>query len=256
MPARELSADQRRTRDRILMRLGIEPSMRERLHAILDMAVSEAKNTSLDGSIGVLDAGCGRKSPLAPFRARIDRLVGTDLSEPDPPPPYLDEFVVADLCGGRTAFAEASFDLILSNFTIEHFRDPPVAIANFFRWLRPAGVVVLTTVNRRHPFVAVYLGMPSTVRNRLQRSIKASAADAHPLVGVCNEPVMIHHALASAGFERVEVETVGHLARAWSRRLPAFAIGAVGDRAAQSNPSRRSTIIATARKPAARHVGS
>ena len=56
--------------------------------------------------------------------------------------------------------------------------------------------------------------------------------------------------IGKAGFEDIEVETVGNLARAWGRHLPTFALGLAGDLIAQGSPSRRSTILAVARKPA------
>jgi hypothetical protein len=107
---------------------------------------------------------------------------------------------------------------------------------------------VITTVNRRHPFVAAYLGVPDGARRRLQPLIKETAADAHPLVGRCNDPEAVTATLADAGFEKIELETVGNLARAWGRRLPTFALGLAGDLIAQGSPSRRSTILAVARK--------
>jgi len=87
-------------------------------------------------------------------------------------------------------------------------------------------------------------------RRRLQPLVKATAADAHPLVGVCNDPETVTGALAAAGFAQVELETIGNLARAWGRRLPTFAVGLAGDVIAQGSPSRRSTILASAVKPA------
>jgi len=233
----------------LLSTLGIEPTIGARLHAALAAALDQAARRR-PGDVAVLDAGCGRRSPLTPLRDRIDRLVGVDIHPPAGPLPYLDAFVAADLCGDSGAFPEASFDLILSNFTLEHFLDPGAAMANLYRWLRPGGSVVVTTVNRRHPFVALYLGLPSGPRRRLQPIIKASAADAHPLVGACNSPAAVRSSLAAAGFERIELETVGNLGRAWGRRLPTFVLGAAGDVLAQRLPSRRSTILAVARKPA------
>jgi len=252
MPARELSAEQRKSRNAILAHIGMEPGFTPMLRSILDAAIDEAARASPADRLAVLDAGCGRKSPLVPFRGRIDRLVGGDLHEPSSPMAYLDEFVVVDLCRPAVALADSSFGLILSNFTLEHFRDPPAALANFYRWLKPGGLLVVSTVNRGHPFVAAYLALPAAVRRRLQGSIKASEADAHPLVGACNDAATIKHALATAGFERIELQTVGHLARSWLRRWPAFALGAVGDLATRWSPSRRSTIIALARKPTRR----
>jgi SAM-dependent methyltransferase len=237
-----------RRRYALLDRLGIKPTIAALLRARLESAVAAAEAGG-NGNIAVLDAGCGRTSPLIRFRDRIDRLVGVDIHEPAEPLPYLDEFAVVDLCGTAAAFPEGSFELVLSNFTLEHFADPDTAISNLHHWLRPGGSLIVTTVNRRHPFVAAYLGLPGAARRVLQPLVKATAADAHPLIGACNEPGAIRTALERAGFEVEAVETVGNLARAWGRRLPAFLLGAAGDLIAQPLPGRRSTILAVGRKP-------
>ena len=141
-----------------------------------------------------------------------------------------------DLCGPADGFPEASFDVVLSSFTLEHFADPPAALANIRRWLRPGGTLVATTVNRRHPFVEAYLALPAGPRSKVQALVKASAADAHPLVGACNTPAEIRRDLAAAGFESIDLRTVGHLARAWGRHLPTFALGLDG-RPARAEPA-------------------
>jgi len=195
----------------------------------------------------VLDAGCGRVSALTAFRARIARLVGVDIHTPEPPLSWLDEFHVADLCTVPDAFPPASFDVALSSFTLEHFADPDAAMRHIHGWLRPGGTLIVTTVNRRHPLVNAYLSLPGAVGRPLQRAVKATAADAHPLVGACNSPRRVREALSGAGFVAIQVRTTAHLARAWQRRLPAFGLGVLGDLAAQRFPERRSTIVARAR---------
>jgi SAM-dependent methyltransferase len=194
----------------------------------------------------VLDAGCGRVSALVAYRPRIARLVGVDIHAPDPPLPWLDEFRVANICTDPGAFPAQSFDLVLSSFTFEHLADTPAAMVNVRRWLRPGGAVVISTVNRGHPFVNAYLSLPAGLRAPLQRAVKATPADAHPLIGSCNTPRLVHRALAGAGFEAIEVYTTGHLARAWQRHLPTFGLGLLGDLAARPFPARRSTIVARA----------
>ena len=155
-----------------------------------------------------------------------------------------------DLCGTAAPFPDDSFDLVLSSFTLEHFADPLAAMTNLRRWLRPGGTLVATTVNRRHPFVAAYLGLPDSARRAFQPLVKATAADAHPLVGACNDPATVRRALAAAGFIDIRLTTVGHLARAWGRHLPTFAVGLAGDLLTRAAPSRRSTIVALASAPA------
>lgn len=232
----------------LLPRLGIRPSVGGLVHEALDRAVGAAEIRS-PGAVAALDAGCGRVSALRAFRPRIARLVGADIHEPASPLPHLDEFAIVDLCGPGADFPDGSFDLVLSNFTLEHFVDPPAAMANLRRWLRPGGTLIATTVNRRHPLVAAYLGLPNGPRRALQPLVKATAADAHPLIGACNDPVTVRRTLEAAGFIDIRLTTVGHLARAWGRHLPTFAIGLAGDLLTRAAPSRRSTIVALARAP-------
>ena len=240
---------ERRRRYDLLVRMGLEPTIGAALGLALAAALGNAERQS-PGSVTVLDAGCGRKSPLVRFRPRIGRLIGIDQHPLRAPLPWLDEFLVADLCSDTGVVRDEAIDVILSNFTLEHFSDPSSALRNFHRWLRPGGTVVVTTVNRRHPFVAAYLGMPDSLRRRIQPILKSSATDAHPLVGACNDPTTVRNTLEVAGFSDVRLETVPNLARAWGRHLFTFALGAVGDLVTQGSPSRRSTILAVGRKPA------
>ena len=233
-------------RQYLLPRLGIEPPIAHRMRVVLGEAIRAADERS-PGTVRVLDAGCGRKSPLVPFRPLIDQFVAVDIHEPSSSLPWIDEFAVVDLCGRTTWTPRDQFDLILSNFTIEHFDEPGVALSNFRRWLRPGGLLVVTTVNRWHPFVDGYLRLPDRARRRLQPVLKASAADAHPLVGGCNDPRALRDALRDAGFGSVRMETIPNLARAWGRRRATFALGVAGDLLTRAMPTRRSTILAVAR---------
>jgi len=242
------------TREGILSRCGIVPSVAAELEIALRQAVQGAETAAPDKSKGltVLDAGCGRSSALQPFKPRIGRFVGIDIHEPAPGSmPYLDEFAVVDVCADADAFAPATFDIALSSFTVEHFARPADAFLNVARWLRPGGTLVITTVNRRHPFVAAYLGFPSRLRHRLQHVVKATAADAHPIVGVCNDPTALRSALENAGFVDIRIEPIGHLARAWGRTWPTFFIGLAGDLLSRGLPSRRSTLLVSGRVPGA-----
>jgi SAM-dependent methyltransferase len=246
------------TREGILKRCGIMPSVGTQLQSALADAVAHAEATAPKAPRGkkkgltVLDAGCGRWSALQPFRDRIGRFVGIDIHEPYPGSmPYLDEFAVVDVCSDTGAFPPGTFDVALSSFTVEHFARPVDAFANMRRWLRPGGTLVITTVNKRHPFVRAYLGVPTGLRHRLQRMVKATAADAHPIVGVCNSPKALRSAMESAGFTDIKIVPVAHLARAWGKSWPTFLVGLVGDLFSKPMRSRRSTLLITGRVPSA-----
>ncbi|MBA2556875.1 MAG: class I SAM-dependent methyltransferase [Chloroflexi bacterium] len=226
----------------LLPRLGIELATRDLVRRFIDEALP-ARDAS------ALDAGCGRRSHLEPFRDRISELVAIDIHPPAEPLPWADRFAVADVCVDRDALAPDSFDLVLSSFTVEHFADPPAAFRVIHGWLRPGGWLVITTVNRAHPFVNAYLSAPSWIRGPLQRFVKLSAADAHPLVGTWNTLGQIRAALSDAGYQGIELQTSAYLSKAWGNRLPGFVIGLAGDLMTRSLPTRRSTIVGRARKP-------
>ena len=236
----------------LLPRLGIRPSTGEVVSLLLDTALTDAsiRATAEGRRTVVLDAGCGRVSALRPFRARIGEIVGLDIhGQPPGSVGHLDRFVAADLCTDAGAFAPGTFDVVLLSFTVEHLADPGRAFANLASWTRPGGALVATTVNRRHPFVAAYLGLQPDVRARLQSVVKERPGDAHPLVGACNTRGELVAALRGAGWSDVGVASVGHLARAWSRTWPTFALGIAGDAVTRGMPARRSTLIASARRP-------
>jgi SAM-dependent methyltransferase len=233
-----------RRRDELLRRLGLEPMVSDIVGRFLDEAIPASEGRALD-------AGCGRKSQLEPFRPRLRRMVGLDIHEPARKPRLLNRFVRADVCTDADAFPAGSFHVVLSSFTVEHFADPRAAFKNIYRWLRPGGTLVLSTVNRSHPLVGAYLGLPPPLRHRLQRFVKYSDGDAHPVVGAANRPEELRAALSDAGFVQIELVMTSYLARAWNRRLATFVLGLLGDLAAHRVPSRRSTIVARARHPAA-----
>lgn len=229
---------------RISRQLGLVPTTQEIVERWLDEAVPRA------GGAAALDAGCGRLSQLRPLRPRLAHFVGVDIHAPARPLHWLDEFAVADLCSDVDAFPAATFDVTLSNFTVEHFADPVAAFRTIGAWLKPGGWLVITTVNRRHPLVDAYLSMPTELRAKMQPIVKKSEADAHPLVGACNTPRRIREGLEAAGYRDIEIVTTSHLARAWGQTWPTWGLGLLGDLAAHSMPARRSTIVARARRAA------
>lgn len=90
----------------------------------------------LDGSVhDVLDVFCGSR-PYEDLLPRGARCVGLDVT---------DEYGAADMVTDEfLPVADASFDLILCTQAFHFLRDPPAAVREFERVLRPAGHVVIT----------------------------------------------------------------------------------------------------------------
>ena len=95
-------ASARRRQHGLADRFRILPAVGPRIRARLEAAIATAERRR-PGAVAALDAGCGRRSALAPFRPRLDRFVGVDVHAPETPVPYLDAFIEADLCAGTSA---------------------------------------------------------------------------------------------------------------------------------------------------------
>lgn len=190
----------------------------------------------------VLDAGCGRRSRLAGYRDRIGELVGVDIDgSACAANDALDTALVADLCG-RLPFPSGSFDLVYSNFVIEHLSAPPVAFAEWRRVLRTGGGLILLTSNRASPPVTMGQLIPRDVRLKLKRAGAGVAEeDVIPTHYRANTPWRLDKLLVRAGFRPVDVECVATLHR-YAARAPTLALvlRAVEQRLP---PMLRSTIV-------------
>ena len=191
----------------------------------------------------VLEAGCGRATRLGGYRRRIARLVGVDLdTEAGRANEALDEFVVADLCR-PLPFVDGSFDLVYTNFVVEHLVAPVEAFREWRRVLRPGGNLILLTSNLANPAVWVAVRTPRRLRTAVKRrGAGAAEHDVIPPMHRANTPARLEAQLATAGFvlERVEyVATLHRYAERWPR-LRRLAVAAESRLAEQ----RRATIVA------------
>jgi ubiquinone/menaquinone biosynthesis C-methylase UbiE len=196
---------------------------------------------ALQPSTSVLDAGCGRTTRLADYRSSISRLVGVDLdAAAGSENAALDEFVVADCA--RLPFEDATFDLVYSNFVIEHLESPEAAFREWRRVLRPGGSLVFLTSNSSNPYLAVARMLPQRARVAAKRlGPGASEQDVFPAVYRANSPARLSKLLEAAGFVAVEVHYVATLHRyAGARRLLVRLLTGL-ERGLP--PRRRSTIV-------------
>lgn len=100
----------------------------------------------LSTDIRVLDLGTG-SGDIARNLSQTAEVIACDIvdqrSGRDGPP-----FVLSDQA---LPFADAGFDLVISNHVIEHTADPALHLSEIQRVLRPGGIVYLATPNRLWP---------------------------------------------------------------------------------------------------------
>lgn len=118
-------------------------------------------------------------------------------------------------------FADATFDVIVSNSTLDHFADAghiDVALGELFRVLRDGGRLLLTLDNGANPAVALRNALPFEVTSRLGLVPYR--------MGKTYGPAGLRRALHATGFEVEEAVSILHCPRA-----PAVALaGVVGRR--------------------------
>ncbi|WP_170977406.1 class I SAM-dependent methyltransferase [Halorussus salinisoli] len=107
----------------------------------------------------VLDAGCGSGYYSAWLAERGAEVVGIDASEEmiaEATDRHGDEatFLVADLREPLDAFEDESFDLVVSQLTLEHVEDWRPPMAEFHRVSKPGGRLV---VSCDHPFTTYFV---------------------------------------------------------------------------------------------------
>lgn len=117
----------------------------------------------------VVEVGCGRGSaveldqpggPWQDLRGEGRTVVGIDIEDAGTANPVIDEF---RLIGedGRWPLDDASVDLAVSDYVLEHVTDPDAFVKELARVLRPGGTFVGRTVSRRSPLSLVARVVPN-----------------------------------------------------------------------------------------------
>jgi SAM-dependent methyltransferase len=159
----------------------------------------KALRSELPGAAVVLDYGAGRGGFLddpVPFRRNLRLLqneatlvIGVDVDDAVMANPSIDEAHVIRI-GEPLPLAEASVDLVVADWVMEHVTDPAWTAAELSRVLRPGGWLCVRTPNRRGYIALGTRLVPNRLRLSLLRRLQPnrSPKDAFPTAYLLNTP--------------------------------------------------------------------
>jgi SAM-dependent methyltransferase len=122
------------------------------------VAFYQRVNALVSADSVVIDFGAGRGGPhiddpseyrrrLSNFKGRVSKVIGLDMDRAVLENPSVDEAFVFDAEGRAPLSAELA-DIVLSDYTFEHFSDPTRSAGEIDRLLRPGGWICARTPNR------------------------------------------------------------------------------------------------------------
>lgn len=187
----------------------------------------------------ILDVGAGPSNETSRFLALLGRVTGLDVGEEVK---ANDALSAAFLYNGlEFPFSEASFDVCVSDYVLEHVEEPELHFQQVYRVLKPGGRYHLRTPNMFHYIPLITRFTPQwfhvAVANRLRRHPEGTH-DPWPTVFRANSMSTLRKLADVAGFrslEAVRVECEPSYARAhpalfypmmayerWVNRVPGF----------------------------------
>lgn len=105
-------------------------------------------------------------------------------------------------------FADGTFDGIISNSTLDHFKsldDLVISLRELYRVLQPGGQMILTLDNLANPIILLRNGLPF----HLLYAMKIVPY----YIGVTLGPYRLHRLLKEIGFKVLDVDTIMHCPR-------------------------------------------
>lgn len=122
----------------------------------------------------VLDVGCSRGDPDLPVLQNARHYVGADVDLPGLRANHLAQAVVLAPIDALP-FADATFDVVVCKWVVEHLEDPTRAFAECARVLRPGGVLAILTPNA----LSVFTGISAALPFRLKQILKGRMFGGH-----------------------------------------------------------------------------
>lgn len=159
----------------------------------------------------VLDLGCGRGGVVELVWRDVKLATGLDPDSPSLAEHRAPGMPVIRGVGERLPFADASFDLVVCVWVLEHLEQPEATLREVRRVLRPGGHFLFVTPNLRNPLVWLNrLGkaLPRLQRRLVPRLYGREAADTFPVQYRANTIKALRDQAGECGLEVAELRVV------------------------------------------------
>jgi SAM-dependent methyltransferase len=162
-----------------------------------------------DSRVLNLGAGPATRSSKRNMRGLVAHLVGADIDPIVMQNNELNEAVIIE--NGKLPLESQQFDLVFSDFVLEHVEHPHAFLAETYRVLKPGGSFVFRTPNRFHYVAVISALTPHSIHQRVANPVRGLAADAHepwPTFYRMNSRTTLRRQARSAGFRSSEFRMI------------------------------------------------
>lgn len=136
-----------------------------------------------------LEIGAGPSNPTSDYLRTLGTVDGVDVAADVLDNRALRAGYVFD--GRKLPFDDASYDLCVSNYVLEHVADPTAHFTEVARILKPDGAYVFRTPNSLHYVAIAARLLPDWIHQRLSPKLRATDTETYPTFYRANSPTQL-----------------------------------------------------------------
>jgi len=202
----------------------------------------------------VLDLGAGAGVlPQMDFRGKAARVCGIDLDPRVSANPTLDEGRVAD--AEKIPYNAGDFDLVFANNVLEHLAEPLTVFREVARVLKPGGMLLFKTPNKRHYIPLLARLTPHRFHRFVNRLRGRAEVDTFPTLYRANTRSDVIRLAGQSGMSVERIECIEGRPEYLRLMWPTYVVGAAYERLVNLHEGFapfRILIVGNLRKRAAR----
>ncbi len=157
----------------------------------------------------ILDAGCGSDGIISEFQFMPKLIIGVDINKK-----LLDKNkivnkkIVSDL--EHIPLGNNSVDIVISEFVLEHLRNPSAVFKEIYRVLKPKGVFIFITPNIINPIMTLSKILPHLFHTLLRIKLLKKEEETHPTYYRANTYLRLLKLGEETGFHNYEITRAGN----------------------------------------------